>query len=172
MRRPIFVRALSEGERQALEGGLRSADAFVLRRCQIVLASARDATAPTIAGQLGCDDETVRDVIRTFNAQGLAVLERRSSRPHTIQAAFTPAAAERLRDVLHQNPRAFGKATSLWTLELAADVSFEQGLTAVRVSDETIRATLVRLGVKWNRAKRWLQSPDPAYARKKTRATG
>lgn len=172
MRRPIFVRALSEGERRALEGGLRSADAFVLRRCQMVLASARGETAPAIAGQVGCDDETVRDVIRAFNAHGLGVLERRSSRPHTIQAAFTPSAAERLRDVLHQSPRAFGKATSLWTLELAADVSFEQGLTAERVSDETIRATLVRLGVKWNRAKRWLQSPDPAYTRKKTRATG
>jgi len=32
MRPPIFVRTLSEEERQALEQGLRSNDAFVLRR--------------------------------------------------------------------------------------------------------------------------------------------
>jgi len=53
---------------------------------------------------------------------------------------------------------------------LAADVSFERGLTAERVSGETIRATLERLGIRWQRAKRWITSPDPAYARKKVRA--
>jgi hypothetical protein len=40
----------------------------------------------------------------------------------------------------------------LWTLELAAKVSFEQGLSARRVSDEIIRQTLLRLGVKWKSA--------------------
>jgi hypothetical protein len=34
MKRPIFVRPLSDAERQTLqEAGLRSSDAFVLRRC-------------------------------------------------------------------------------------------------------------------------------------------
>jgi hypothetical protein len=50
---------------------------------------------------------------------------------------------------------------------LASQVSFEKGLTAELVSGETVRATLARLGVKWKRAKRWITSPDPAYARKK-----
>ena len=71
---------------------------------------------------------------------------------------------------MHQSPRTFGKPTNVWTLELAADVSFERGLTAERVSGETIRATLERLGIRWQRAKRWITSPDPAYARKKVRA--
>ena len=64
---------------------------------------------------------------------------------------------------------AYGKATSLWTLELAANVSGEQGLTPERVTGETIRATLARLGVKWQRAKEWITRPDPAHARKKAR---
>jgi hypothetical protein len=47
-------------------------------------------------------------------------------------------------------------------------VSFEQGLLKRRVSGETVRATLVRLlGVRWQRAKRWITSPDPLYERKK-----
>ena len=50
--------------------------------------------------------------------------------------------------------------------------SFAHGLTPTRVTGETIRATLVRLGVKWQRAKDWITSPDPAYARKKVLATG
>jgi hypothetical protein len=46
-------------------------------------------------------------------------------------------------------------------------VSFEQGLSAQQVSGETIRQTLLRLGVKWKRAKHWITSPDPEYTRKK-----
>jgi len=59
----------------------------------------------------------------------------------------------------------------LWTLELAATEAFRQGLTATKVAGETIRATLVRLGVRWLRAKEWITSPDPEYARKKGGAT-
>jgi hypothetical protein len=45
-------------------------------------------------------------------------------------------------------------STSLWTLDLAAEVSFEEGLAPERVSGETIRATLARMGIRWLRAKR------------------
>jgi len=55
----------------------------------------------------------------------------------------------------------------VWTLQLVADVSLEQGLIGERVTDETIRNVLKRLGVNWKRAKKWITSPDPEYARKK-----
>ena len=74
--------------------------------------------------------------------------------------------------LLHQSPRNFGKDTGVWTLQLAADVSYEQGLVPEQVSDETIRRVLKRLGVGWKRAKQWLASPDPQYTRKKGHATG
>ena len=72
MRPPIFVRSLTSAERSALEAGLRSGDAFILRRCQIVLASARGHAPPHIAQHLGCNDQTVRNAIRAFNTAGLA----------------------------------------------------------------------------------------------------
>jgi transposase len=171
MRSPIFVRPLTDAERERVEAGLRSSSAFTLRRCQMVLASARGERAPAIARHLGCDDQTVREAIHAFNARGPAALSPGSRRPGTIRAAFDPAGAERLRALLHQSPRTFGKPTGLWTLDLAAEVSFEQGLTPTRVSDETIRLTLKRLGIRWQRAKQWITSPDPAYARKKVPAT-
>jgi len=170
MRRPIFVRELTADEHDQVVAGLRSPDAFVLRRCQILLASARRKNAREIATDLGCDDQTVRNAIVAFNARGLACLEVASSRPHTIHASFDAARAEQLKAMLHQSPRAFGKPTSRWTLELAAEVSFERGVTAERVTGETIRATLARLDIRWQRAKEWITSPDPAYARKKGRA--
>jgi transposase len=171
MRPPIHVRRPTDEEQQALEAGLRSADATVLRRAQMILASARGERVPQIARQVGCGEQAVRKVIHTFNARGTAALPAGSRRAKTIHRAFAPAQAEHLRALLHQSPRTFGQATSLWTLDLAAEVSFAQGLTASRVSDETIRMTLRRLGVRWKRAKQWITSPDPQYARKKVRAT-
>jgi transposase len=171
MRTPVFVRPLTDAECEILAAGLHSSDAFVLRRSQIVLASAERRLVPEIAEHLHCHADTVRNAIHAFNARGVAALQKGSSTPHTIHAAFRGTQAERLRALLHQSPRTFGKPTSLWTLELAAEVSFEQGLTPARVSGETIRATLVRLGVHWQRAKRWITSPDPEYARKKVPAT-
>ena len=40
-----------------------------------------------------------------------------------------------------------------------------------QVSGETIRTALAQLKVRWQRAKHWITSPDPAYARKKNSAT-
>jgi len=167
--KPLFVRALTEAERRTLKESVRSPDAFVLRRAQIVLASAGGERTGQIAPRVGFTPQAVRDVIRTFNARGLDVLRRRSSRPGVIYSAFDTPRALALREMLHQSPRLFDKPTSVWTLELAADVAYEQGLTVTRVSGETIRATLARMGVRWRRAKEWITSPDPQYVRKKAR---
>ncbi len=172
MRTPVFVRPLTDTERDALIAGLHAPDAFTLRRCQIILASARGERAPQIATHLGCDDQTVRNAIHAFNRSGLDALSEGSSRPQRIAVAFDAAAAERLRALLHQSPRLFDKPTSLWTLELAAEVCAEEGITSERVTGETVRTTLKRLGIRWQRAKQWITSPDPAYARKKGDATG
>jgi transposase len=172
MKPPIFVRTLSKEEREALEAGLRSSDAFVLRRCQILLASARGERPPRIAENLRCGSQTVRNAIHGFNEKGLDALIAGSSRPRRLHTAFDADGAEVLREILHQDPRNFGKEDTFWTLEYAAEVSFEEGLTNRRVSGETIRATLARMGVRWERAKRWIESPDPEYARKKGLATG
>jgi transposase len=169
---PLLVHPPTDEERQALAAGLRSGDACPLRRCQIVLASARGEHTPAIARSLGCSDQTVRNAIRAFHAHGVAALRKGSSRPHTIHAAFAADGAERLRALLHRSPRDFGQPTSIWTLELAAAVAFAEGLTATRVSDETVRATLARLGIRWRRAKHWITSPDSAYAPKNSGATG
>lgn len=166
MRQPIFVRKLSDDERKVLEGKLRSSDAFTMRRCQMLLASARGVRAPEIAISLSCDDQTVRNAIHDFNTHGLASLTPGSSRPHTTRPVFDAAGTERLRQMIRQSPRTYGKETSVWTLDLLAEVSLAEGLTARRVSGETIRTTLERLGIKWRRAKRWLRSPDPAYDEK------
>jgi transposase len=167
MKAPMYVRALSPAEQSGIEAGLRSSDAFTLRRSQILLASSREQRPKEIARNLGCATQTVRNAIHAFEHEGLDCLKQESSRPKTVQAQFDQARCEALRALLHQRPQVFGKTTGLWTLELAAEVSFEQGLTEKQVSIETIRQALKRLGVGWQRAKHWITSPDPEYVRKK-----
>jgi transposase len=172
MRNPICIRPLTEDEHHQIQKGVRSSDAFVLRRCQILRGSSRGERAPAIARQLGCDDQTVRKVIHDFNAAGLAVLREGSSRPHHLRSTFSEEGCQRLQDLLHRSPHDFGKERGVWTLELAAQVSFEQGIIACEVSTESVRRALKRLKTNWKRAKHWITSPDPQYLRKKTRATG
>lgn len=170
MKTPLFIRPLTETERTQIQAGLRSRDAFVLRRAQVLLASDRGERATAIAKQFGCHRQTVLNIIHRFNAAGLAALEEGSSRPHRLRTTFADEALEPLRDLLHRSPRDFGLDTSLWTLSLAAQISFQQGLTARLVSGESVRRALLRLGKSWKRAKHWITSPDPQYLRKKTHA--
>jgi transposase len=172
MRKPIFARELLPAELEALHQGLRSSDAFTMRRCQILLASAKGRNALEIARNLHCTDQTVRNAIHDFDTEGLSALVAGSSRPHNIERAFDGDQLESLREMLHQSPRKYGKDTSLWTLELAAEVAHEQRLSVTRVTGETVRATLERMGMGWRRAKRWITSPDPEYLRKKRGGIG
>ena len=173
MRKPIYIRPLTEDEQQTLQEGLRSSNAFVLRRCQILLASARGQTARVIAETLGCDDQTVRNVIHAFNAQGLAALTpgppRRSGRRQP--PSMPRAASSSVRCCTRvRAPSASPPACGRW--RLAAEVAYAEGLTHRPISGESIRRALARLGVRWKRAKHWITSPDPAYVRKKNGATG
>src|SRR4051794_3381093 len=87
------------------------------------LGQCRGDRAPCIAAYLGIDDQTVLDALHAFNGDGLKCLTRGSSRPKRTRLVFGPNQAERLRGLLHRSPRAFDQPTSVWTLELAAEVS-------------------------------------------------
>jgi transposase len=172
MKPPLFVRVLTDSERQALQAGLRSREAFTLRRAQILLASADGRHASAIAARVGCAIGTVHNTIHAFEKRGADCLTEKKRGPKDAQPILDETTADPLRGILHQSPRRFGKARSTWTLDLLADVAFEQKLTPRRLSHEAVRQAVKRLGHGWKRAKTWITSPDPAYARKKKRGTG
>jgi transposase len=168
MKPPMYVDPLSSKQRQRLESGLRSRDGFELRRCQILLASARGERPSQIAAHVGCTAQTVRNTLRAYRADTAGCLRARSSRPKHAAPLLDEAQCERLRAILHASPHVFGKTTSLWTLTQLAEVCCEQGLTPGLVRVESIRRALQRMGIGWKRAKHWITSPDPRYASKKT----
>jgi transposase len=172
MKPPLFVRELTDSEREVLQTGLRSREAFTLRRAQILLASADGLRPARIAARIGCAVGTVRNTLHAFAKEGTHCLGEKKRGPKDAQPILDAAKTDPLKDLLHQSPRRFGKAQSTWTLDLLADVTFEQGLTPRRLSHEAVRQAVKRLGHGWKRAKTWITSPDPAYARKKKRGTG
>src|SRR5262245_41225215 len=70
MQTPLYVRPLLADERAILETGLRSASAFTLRRCQILLASAEGQGTTTIAHDLRCTQQTVRNAVSALADHG------------------------------------------------------------------------------------------------------
>ena len=171
MNASLFVRDLTAAERRRLKPGLRAREAFTVRRCRILLASAERTPPAEIARSPGCAAGTVRNAPHAFEAEGLACLGEKPSRPKAGRP-LPAAAGDDLQVLLHQSPRRFGKPQSTWTPPLLAEVACERGLTPRRLSHEAVRQAVKRLGIGWKRAKRWITSPDPEYARKKTPAIG
>ena len=153
MKQRRTVRPLTVAEYQAIEAGLDSQYAYVLRRCQIILNSSRGERAAQIARWLGCDEDTVVTAVQAFNDIGLASLSYGSTQLVPRRAAFKGEILEHLREMVQRSPREFGKHTDVWTLELVADVTFEQGLTSRRVRPATIHNALTKLGIRWKQAK-------------------
>jgi len=165
------VRELTADEQQALRRGLKSADGFTVRRCQILLARAGGTGPAVIGATVGLSAQAVRNAIRAFHAAGLGCLARKPPVAKTPATAWDRKHDDGLRALLHRRPREFGKPTSLWTLALAAEVCHQKGWTTRRLTAEGMRGVLARLGIGWKRAKHWITSPDPEYAEKKGHGT-
>src|SRR5512143_627070 len=129
MKPPLYIGPLSNRQRRRLEKGLRSRDAFTLRRCQILLASARGERPSVIAAHLRCGTQTVRNAIRAFRPDPAGCLRAASSRPNSTTPVLDAAACEQQRAIMHESPRAFGTPPSPWTQRLPTAVSAEHDFT-------------------------------------------
>ena len=89
----IFVDPLTTFEREQIEEKLRSSDAWVLRRCHIILASNEGQTPEQIAVSVGFSAQAVASVIEDFNHRRLAILVRDGSTAEPV-GAFAPQAPQ------------------------------------------------------------------------------
>src|SRR5919112_2684317 len=163
---PVCLRALTAGERSAVEALARSrtAPARQVERARVVLRASRGETPPGIAEALGLDAETVRRRIRRFNAEGLAAFDdhHRSGRPATYSAdevAVVIAAAL-------TSPRSLGLPFASWTLDRLAAYLLEHKGIAMRRS--RIDEVLLAEGLRWRRHEIWFGARvDPEFAAKR-----
>src|SRR5919108_333331 len=88
MKPSLSVRPLTDEECTQLEAERRGADAFRVRRAQIILASACGRSPKPIAQLVGCCVQTVRNVIAAFHANGLECLTKHSTRPKSVEPHY------------------------------------------------------------------------------------
>jgi hypothetical protein len=94
MKPPRYIRHVTAEEHAALTAGLRSHEAFTVRRCQMWRASAARQKPSGIATTWRCAPPTVRHVLHACNAHGLACVPRGSNVPLRVEPVRNAATRE------------------------------------------------------------------------------
>jgi len=115
MSRPLFVRPLTKDEQQELARLIRSGDARVMRRAQIVGLSAESRKASEIARWWQMSVQGVRTILHRFNAEGLTGLADKPRRGRPTKTTERYVAL--LKEAVQTTPRDLGYPFSSWTLE-------------------------------------------------------
>lgn len=171
MKAPLYIRELTEKEKEEVEKGLKAKEGFKVRRSQMIKLSGEGKGVKEIGKLLGCSGQAVREAIRAFESRGVKSLEKQSNRPKSAKKEIGEKDLEKLKELINESPRKYGKKQSQWTLPMLAEVSYEKGITKRLMSDESIRLAIKRLNINWKRAKEWITSPDEGYGRKKKEET-
>ena len=165
----IYVRPLTDEERQQTARLLRSADAATYRHARVVLLSAQGQKVSQIMVAVGLSDRQVRKIIHAFTQHGSRSLPRRPA-PGREPLCDAQARAA-LVELLRRPPTDFGIESATWTGADLAAMAQQQGI-APALSPRTARREIERAGYRWQQAKRW-SAQEPEYERKKTlRAAG
>lgn len=167
MRKPLEIPVPTTEELEALEKLYRTTKDVRLRtRAQMVLlAGEQRMTAPAIAAIVREDDQTVRNWLKRYLAEGVEGLKDRPM--PGAPPKITPAYEEQWLTVVRRRPRSLDQPYSMWTLQRLADFMAEQ--TGIRVADETVRKLLKKGEMVLSRPQHKITSPDPEYLVKKRR---
>jgi len=131
----VYVREMTEEERQAVEKGLRSGSAFMVRRSQIILSSAGEKRkAQEIGEHLRVSDQCVRNVIKAFEREGVKCLEEKRHARKDNQSGFDLEGLAGLKELVRQSPRSHGHESSIWTLEMLAQTCWEEKISTRPIS--------------------------------------
>ena len=156
---------LTESEKQELEKRLKQAKSqstLVYLDLKIIEFCDRGKSAPEISQLLSLHPNTVRTMIKKFQANGFKGLRRKPrGKPEEKLKAYGKAYWE---DILSQPPSSFEKLESPdqnWNYELIQ--SYISAYLQIKVSIGTIWNHLRRVGYTSGRAKLSITSPDPDY---------
>lgn len=170
MKPPLRIRELTAEEISELDRLYRETKDVRLRlRAQIVLLAAETKLiAPEIAKVVRVNDQSVRNWLRRYMAQGIDGLsdEPRSGAPSKVTAEYE----QRLLEVVRQRPRSLGQSFSTWTVQRLSDfLAHELG---IELSKATVHRVLQRHDIVFSRPQHTVSSPDPEYMVKKRRLKG
>ena len=131
----------------------------------IVLSAEQGMTAPAIAKIVQESDQTVRNWLKRYEAEGIEGLK--DAPMPGAPRKVTPDYLNQLVEVVRLRPRCLELPFSMWTLARLADYMAER--TGIRVEGETVRVYLKEADIVLSRPQHKISSPDPQYRVKKRR---
>lgn len=137
------------------------------KRLHIIQLSSKGKSVTELSDLFGQCQATLRDYIKRYNKGGIAGLQRRSSSGAPLQIPFNCAQWEEL---LHQSPSQLAPletAARNWNQELL--VTYLHRYHGIRVTRQAVAASLKRQGIRLNRGRLRVTSPDPLYTVKRDR---
>ena len=172
----LFARLpLAAKEEQQIRklAGSRHAPGDWIQRARMIVGSWEGKRTTTIAQELDCHPQTVRERIIRFNGEGvdglgdrpgagrkprLTELER--GRIIALAQSDPPGKPVRMGDELKA---AEPEKEAQWSLEALARAAHEKGS---QVERSQIRRILLREGVRWRHPRSWAESTDPDFVPK------
>ena len=158
--------------------GSRHAPGDWIFRARMIVRSWEGKRTTTIADELGCHPQTVRERIMRFNAEGVDGLGDRPGagrKPRlteqergsiiVLARSTPPGKAVRMGDELRA---AEPEKEAQWSLDALARAAQEKG---IKVERSQIRRILLKEGVRWRHPRSWAESTDPDFVPKGQRSS-
>ena len=159
----VYVRPLTEEEKDKLKRAAKSNNAFVRDRARTILLSSERYFAQQIAEKISCEARKVRKAIKEFNKKSLGALQRGKAKGAVPK--FTESTKKIILLHFSKEPRKFGYHYTTWTLPRFREHLMDYKVVE-SISIETLRQIIIKAGGKLKRSKRWQYSPDPDFDKK------
>jgi transposase len=160
-----FVRSLTIAEGQHIQRILRRGKSRTpFRRAQVILHSAHGYTVQQIAEVTCLHEEYIRELIRRFNVEGVALFKERARSGRPVE--FVPEIRADIVKIALSPPKLLGCPFTHWSLEKLQEHILRVNVVR-KISLETLRTILKEEGVHLQRTKTWKESKDPAFRTKK-----
>lgn len=163
----LYAKVSPEAFKELIQEMNQTKDAKWYRRLKIIHLSSKLKTVPELASLFDLSEATIREYIKKYNHGGLEGLKRQYSEGVPAKIPLNKAEWEEL---LHRSPSQFEKldtAARNWTQELL--LAYFRHYHGVTVTRQAISVSLKRHGIRWNRGKLKVTSPDPLYSVKRKR---
>ncbi len=137
------------------------------QRIKIILLSAKQKSVPELAELFDRCEATIRSYINRYNAEGRQGL---LPQPRKGAPAKVPLSKAEWEELLHQSPSQFEQlqtAARNWSQELVCD--YLRLYHGILLTQPALSKLLKRQGIRWNRGKLKVTSPDPLYTVKRER---
>lgn len=160
-----YVRSLTIAEGNHIQRILRRGKSRTpFRRAQVIIHSAHGYTVQEIAQVTCLHEEYIRELIRRFNMEGVALFKERARSGRPVE--FVPEIRADIVKIALSPPKLLGCPFTRWSVEKLREHLLRVGVLS-RISAETLRLILKEEGVHLQRTKTWKESNDPAFRTKK-----